>query len=115
MEAWFISGRTLMEKNISKKSEIDVLVVGAGPTGLTMACELLRHGIPCRVIDKAATPASTSRALGIQARTLETFAGMGIIDKILARGLKATGVIVYDRDKELLHISLGHLGDIAST
>jgi 2-polyprenyl-6-methoxyphenol hydroxylase-like FAD-dependent oxidoreductase len=46
------------------KHETDVLIVGAGPTGLTLACELLRRGVNCRIIDKAASPATTSRALG---------------------------------------------------
>jgi 2-polyprenyl-6-methoxyphenol hydroxylase-like FAD-dependent oxidoreductase len=52
---------------------IDVLVVGAGPVGLTMACELARNGVNCRIIDKAAVPATTSRALAIFPRTLEMF------------------------------------------
>ena len=48
-----------------------VLIVGAGPTGLTAALELSRLGIPIRIIDKQAAPATTSRAVGVQARTLE--------------------------------------------
>ena len=53
------------------KSETVVLIVGAGPTGLTMACELLRRGIPCRLLDKSDAPSQTSKALGIQSRTQE--------------------------------------------
>ena len=68
------------------KHETDVLIVGAGPTGLTLACELLRRGVNCRIIDKAASPATTSRALGLQPRTLELFDTMGIIDRVLAAG-----------------------------
>ena len=48
-----------------------ILIVGAGPTGLTAALELSRFGVPVRVIDKRDAPADTSRAIGIQARTLE--------------------------------------------
>ncbi len=54
-------------------NEIDVLVIGAGPVGLTAASELLRRGVRCRILDKAASPATTSRANGIQPRTLELF------------------------------------------
>ena len=50
-----------------------VLIAGAGPTGLTAALELSRLGVPVRIIDKQVAPATTSRAVGVQARTLELF------------------------------------------
>lgn len=50
-----------------------VLVVGAGPAGLTLAIELLRRGVACRVIDRLPAPAPTSRAGTMHARTLELF------------------------------------------
>ena len=46
---------------------VDVLIVGAGPSGLTMACELAMHGIECRVIEKRVDKSRESRALGVQA------------------------------------------------
>lgn len=92
-------------------NETEVLVVGAGPVGLAMACELLRHGVCCRIIDKAVEPTRTSRALGIQARTLEVFENMGVIDKVLAAGTKAKGVTIYDRDRVILRLSLQHIRD----
>ncbi len=49
------------------------MIVGAGPVGLTMAAELARHGLSCRVIDQAAAPSTTSKALAIFPRTLEVF------------------------------------------
>src|SRR5919112_3778519 len=75
------------------KSETDVLIVGAGPTGLTMAAELAARGIACRIIDKAPARSQHTRALVVQARTLELMQKMGIADELVARGrrtLKAT-------------------------
>ena len=89
--------------------ETDVLIAGAGPTGLTLACELLRRGIRCRIVDRMPEPARTSRALGIQPRTLEVFADLGIVDEVLARGVRAAGARIYDRDTLLLHLRLDHL------
>ncbi len=74
-----------------QNTTIDVLIVGAGPAGLTMACELLRRGITCRILDKTATPATTSRAIGLQARSLEIFANMGIVEPVLTQGVAGKG------------------------
>ncbi|HEY1745023.1 MAG TPA: FAD-dependent monooxygenase [Granulicella sp.] len=67
-------------------SEKTVLIVGAGPTGLTLAIDLLRRGIFCRLVEAAETPFSGSRGKGIQPRTLEIFDDLGIIEPILAVG-----------------------------
>jgi 2-polyprenyl-6-methoxyphenol hydroxylase-like FAD-dependent oxidoreductase len=53
------------------RHDIDVLIVGAGPTGLTLASQLARFGVSFRIIDKQLDRAHESRALGVQARTLE--------------------------------------------
>ena len=55
----------------------DVLIAGAGPTGLVLALWLTRAGVRVRVIDKIAEPGTTSRALGVQARTLEFYRQLG--------------------------------------
>jgi 2-polyprenyl-6-methoxyphenol hydroxylase-like FAD-dependent oxidoreductase len=63
-----------------------VLIVGAGPTGLTLALDLARRGISCRIVDAAETPFTGSRGKGIQPRTLEIFDDLGIVEPILAAG-----------------------------
>ncbi|MEU3012957.1 FAD-dependent monooxygenase [Nocardia asteroides] len=63
-----------------------VLVAGAGPTGLTLAVDLARRGIAVRVVDRADSPFQGSRGDGIQPRTLEVFDDLGVLDAVLAAG-----------------------------
>lgn len=63
-----------------------VLIVGAGPTGLTLACELARSGVSFRLIETAPGPQPGSRGKGIQPRTLEVFDDLGIVDRVIANG-----------------------------
>jgi 2-polyprenyl-6-methoxyphenol hydroxylase-like FAD-dependent oxidoreductase len=65
----------------------DILIVGAGPTGLTLAHELLRHGIKPRLIEKTPTPSPNTKALGVMARTLELLAPPGITQEMLTQGV----------------------------
>ncbi len=82
-----------------------VLIVGAGPTGLTMALELQRHGISFRIIDKQIKPVQTSNALAVQPRTLDVWEDQGILTAALARGNKIHGVHFYIQNKEITHIN----------
>ncbi len=66
-----------------------ILIVGAGPTGLTLACELARRGVAFRLIEAAPGPQPGSRGKGIQPRTLEVFEDLGIVDRVLAHGQMA--------------------------
>ena len=66
--------------------ETTAMIVGAGPTGLTLAIDLARHKISFRLIEAAATPFEGSRGKGLQPRTLEIFDDLGVIDAILASG-----------------------------
>src|SRR5438309_2337221 len=92
-----IRHRSMMEAEgeIGMADTTEVLVVGAGPTGLVAASELARRGVSCRLIDTAPAPSAQSKALGIQARTLEMFALMGIADRFVAEGWKAHGVRIH--------------------
>jgi 2-polyprenyl-6-methoxyphenol hydroxylase-like FAD-dependent oxidoreductase len=68
------------------EKDVQVLVVGAGPTGLTLGVELARRGVNARIIDVAGAPFAGSRGKGLQPRTLEVFHGLGVIDQVLAAG-----------------------------
>ncbi|ACK70929.1 monooxygenase FAD-binding [Gloeothece citriformis PCC 7424] len=70
----------------SSNLQENILIVGAGPVGLTLAACLVQYGIPCRIIDKASRPSQYSKALGIFPRTLEVFESLGIINPILEAG-----------------------------
>ncbi len=72
--------------------ETDVLIIGAGPTGLALALWLTRLGVRLRIIDKTSEPAPFSRALGVQARTLEFYQQLGIVDELLRGGIVAESV-----------------------
>src|SRR5690348_790999 len=73
---------------------LPVLVVGAGPTGLTVANELARHGLQPRIIDRAPEPATTSRALVVQPRTLEILDDMGVAEQAIAAGSSASSLTI---------------------
>ncbi|MCB1107897.1 MAG: FAD-dependent monooxygenase [Chlamydiia bacterium] len=81
----------------------EVLVVGAGPVGLTCAIQLARSGVKCRIIDKNPFQAKDSRAAGIHARTLEVLDDMGILPQILKEGIKVTGINLYSKNSRLVH------------
>src|SRR4051812_36535700 len=68
-------------------TQTDVLVVGAGPTGLTLACDLARRGVAVRIIDQAPEFPSGSRGKGLSPRSLEVLDDLGVIDRILASGV----------------------------
>lgn len=65
----------------------DVLVVGAGPTGLTLACELALAGVRCRVLERRADAPNITRAFAVHARTLEQLESRGLADEVVARGV----------------------------
>jgi 2-polyprenyl-6-methoxyphenol hydroxylase-like FAD-dependent oxidoreductase len=86
--------------------QVPVLIVGAGPTGLTAAVELSRLGIGVRIIDRAADRSLTSRALGIQARTVELLRVRGVGDEMLRLGNRARSTTLYSGGEKLAAIEL---------
>ena len=78
-----------------------VLIVGAGPAGLTLAIECCRHGVPVRIIDHNAAHSTQSKALAIWSGTLECFAAMGVVDEFLKVALPVRHFIFADRGKIL--------------
>ncbi|HXD27470.1 MAG TPA: FAD-dependent monooxygenase [Arthrobacter sp.] len=73
----------------SYQHEVDVCVIGAGPTGLMAANWLQRLGVDAVVVDGKSGPTRESRALGVQARTMEVYAQLGVVDQVLARAVPA--------------------------
>jgi 2-polyprenyl-6-methoxyphenol hydroxylase-like FAD-dependent oxidoreductase len=96
-------------------SEVNVLVIGAGPVGLAMAIELYRHGVECVLIDngEGPTPLNESRALGIQARTQEVFRQLGVVDQVLAEGRPMHGAGIYSHGKRIAGLKF-ELGKVQS-
>ncbi|MEV6889478.1 FAD-dependent monooxygenase [Kribbella sp. NPDC051137] len=87
----------------------DVVVVGAGPTGLTMAVELARRGVAVRLIDASPAPISDTRALGVQPRTLELFERLGLASDAVAQGVPVTEFRLFSEGKQFLSLSLRDL------
>ena len=90
--------------------DTDVLVVGAGPTGLMLANQLARRGVRVLIIDRHAGPSLQTRALGVQARTLEIYAKLGIIDRALELGKRGTGANFWAQGRKMARIPLGDAG-----
>ena len=80
---------------MSITTDTDVLVVGAGPTGLTLACQLRRLGVDVRIVDRNAAPSTTSKAIGLQYRVSELLDWMGIADRFFAEGETSAAVHIY--------------------
>ncbi|QFZ19269.1 FAD-dependent monooxygenase [Saccharothrix syringae] len=84
--------------NIADK--VPVLIAGAGPTGLTLAIDLARRGIPALIIDKDSKPSTASRGkAGIQPRSLEVFDDLGVVDEVVAAGTQRLPFRRFTRDR----------------
>lgn len=95
-------------------SRTQVLIVGAGPTGLMLALWLARLGVSVRIIDKTDAPGTTSRAIVVHARNLEFYRQLGIVDVALRDGLKWDAAVLWVNGHRAGSIDFGDLGDVAS-
>jgi 2-polyprenyl-6-methoxyphenol hydroxylase-like FAD-dependent oxidoreductase len=89
-----------------------VLVVGAGPTGLLLASELRRRGVPCHLIDARPAPLHWDRATVVHPRSLEVFESLGVVDEFLAAGCRQRSVKIYSGGKVLGTKDLSTCGSV---
>src|SRR6266536_2221501 len=90
--------------------DTDILIVGAGPTGLMLANQLGRRGVRVLIIDRHSGPSLQTRALGVQARTLEIYSKLGIIDRALELGKRGTGANIWAEGRKMARVPLGEAG-----
>src|ERR1700730_6708299 len=92
-----------------------VMIAGAGPTGLVLALWLTKLGVKVRIIDKTAEPGTTSRALAVQARTLEFYHQIGIDDGVIAGGVQIENLNVWVKGRRAARVPLHRVGEGLST
>ena len=90
--------------------EPQVLIAGAGPTGLVLALRLANHGVPIRIVSKAAGPGEASRAMAVQARTLEFYQQLGFGDAVVADGIRIKGAHLREHGHDLAAIAFDEIG-----
>jgi 2-polyprenyl-6-methoxyphenol hydroxylase-like FAD-dependent oxidoreductase len=83
-------------------AETDVLIIGAGPTGLTLACDLARRGVAHRIVEREPSPNRASKAKTIQPRSLEVLDDLGAVDYVLQRGVARLGVRFHEPSGEIV-------------
>ncbi|PEW80263.1 monooxygenase [Bacillus cereus] len=87
-----------------------ILIVGAGPTGLVLAIGLVKQGIPFRIIDKNKGPGEASRALAVQARTLEFYRQFGFAEQVVEKGIKSVNMKFYRNTKMKATVNFENMG-----
>jgi 2-polyprenyl-6-methoxyphenol hydroxylase-like FAD-dependent oxidoreductase len=90
--------------------DTEVLVVGAGPTGLMLANQLARRGTRTLIVDRHAGPSRETRAVGVQARTLEIYRSLGVVETALALGKRGSGANIWAEGRRMARVPLGDAG-----
>ncbi|QHC96689.1 MULTISPECIES: FAD-dependent oxidoreductase [unclassified Pseudomonas] len=88
----------------------DVLIIGAGPTGLVLALWLSKLGVRVRIIDKTSAPGTTSRALAVQARTLELYRQLDLADTVVRNGHRVAAATFWVNGKPVAQLPLNRIG-----
>ncbi|HZX71987.1 MAG TPA: FAD-dependent monooxygenase [Rhodanobacter sp.] len=99
-----------MHPRSTDSHDTQVLIVGAGPTGLVLALWLTRLGISVRIIDKAADAGTTSRALAVQSRTLEFYRQIGLADAVVDAGVTIAGINLWVRGRKAARVPFREIG-----
>src|SRR5262249_4931075 len=92
-------------------SSTDVLIVGAGPTGLVLALWLTKLGVKIRIIDKTERPGTTSRALAVHARTLELYQQAGLTGDVIANGHKVPAANLWVAGRHQARLDFSDAGE----
>ncbi|WP_291685360.1 FAD-dependent oxidoreductase [Bradyrhizobium sp.] len=91
-------------------TKTDVLIVGAGPTGLVLALWLAKLGVKVRIVDKTAESGTTSRALAVQARTLELYRQVDLTEEVIAKGRQVPAVNLWVKGEAAARVAFGSVG-----
>ena len=91
-------------------TDTDVLIVGAGPTGLVLALSLARQGIGFRIIERSSGPGQASRAIVVHARVLEFYRQLGIAEEVVTRGVKVDTIRMREGGRERARLDLKDMG-----
>src|SRR5215831_21052438 len=98
---------TALDRRLQAEDDImhrDVLIIGAGPTGLVLALWLTKLGVEVRIVDKTAEPGTTSRALAVQARTLELYRQLDLTDAVVRHGHKVPAVNLWVKGEPVARV-----------
>lgn len=96
---------------MSSPIKTDVIIVGAGPTGLSLACQLIRYGIDFVIIEKNESVTPYSKALGVHARTLEIYEQLGLAQPAISQGTIAGKIRLLEKGEVVGEVDLSHIGD----